>query len=56
MVDLFAKSINTKEITAKKCEDYESFTAGNCESGDQVIFGENTDKSITGRYFVAVDN
>lgn len=54
MVNLFAKSIATNDIEAKRCKDYKSFLSGNCENNEEVVFGQNVNNNIRGTYFLNV--
>ncbi|KAJ8919210.1 hypothetical protein NQ315_012198 [Exocentrus adspersus] len=51
-VTLFAKSVNSNDIKATKCDNLENFRKGGCNDEEQVTFGENIDKAARGRYFL----
>lgn len=51
MVDLFAKSISTNDMKATSCQDYATFILGKCEDNENIIFGENVNKTAKGEYF-----
>ncbi|KAJ8949020.1 hypothetical protein NQ318_005194 [Aromia moschata] len=49
---LFARSVNTKDIKARKCDNLEDFRKGACDNKEEVVFGENVAKTANGKYFV----
>ncbi|KAJ8927622.1 hypothetical protein NQ314_019900 [Rhamnusium bicolor] len=51
-ITLFAKSVNSNDIKAKKCDSLEDFREGVCENKEQVTFGEMVDKNVRGKYFL----
>lgn len=51
-VALFARSVNSNDIKATKCDNRENFRSGACSNGERVTFGENVSPDARGKYFL----
>lgn len=51
-VALFAKSVNTNDVKATKCDSIEHFRNGACSNGERVTFGENVNIRARGIYYL----